>query len=60
MLVQYGTHIDRVKENCGIRYVATDTAIFSFIGFGCQKVVHNLVADKLHKAGIRFVTLGEN
>ena len=31
-----------------------------FGGFGCQKVVHNLADVKLHKAGIRFVTLGEN
>ena len=25
-----------------------------------RRVVHNLVAGKLHQAGIRFVTLGEN
>ena len=38
----------------------TGTAVFSFIGFGCQKVDFNLVAGKLHKAETVFVTLGEN
>ena len=29
-----------------------------FVGFMRQKVVHNLVAGKLHKAGTRFCDFG--
>ena len=41
-------------------FIWTDEGYFLFIGFGCQKVAHNLAVVKLHKAGTRFVTWGEN
>ena len=45
-----------MKHPAGDFYVIRN----SYDRFGCQKVVRNLVDVKLHKAGTRFVTLGEN